>query len=270
ERAFNNFFPASGNGTLAFEDLWPGQGDYDFNDLVTDYRFKMVTNASNHIVEIFGTFIIKAFGASLHNGFGFQFPTTNINQAQLEASGYQLTSGYITLGSNGLENGQAKPTFILWDDCHDLMPHPGTGTGVNTTPGASYVTPETVEIYVEFTNCSYTLAQLDIGNFNPFLMVGLTRGHEVHLPDYPPTSLVDPSWFGQAQDNSIPSQGRYYKTETNLPWAISIYESFDYPKEKADIVNAYNHFVEWATSGGSSYPDWYQNKPGYRNNSLIY
>lgn len=70
------------------------------------------------------------------------------------------------------------------------------------------------------TSGSYTLAQLDIGNFNPFLIVGLTRGHEVHLPDYTPTTLVDPSWFGQAQDNSIPLQGKYYKTEGNLPWAF--------------------------------------------------
>jgi len=33
-RAFINFFPAAGYGSLAFEDLWPGKGDYDFNDLV--------------------------------------------------------------------------------------------------------------------------------------------------------------------------------------------------------------------------------------------
>ena len=269
-RAFDNYFPANGYGTLAYEDLWPGKGDYDFNDLVTDYRFKMVTNASNHLVEIFGTFIIKAFGASLHNGFGFQLPNENISQAHLEASGYQLTAGYINLGSNGLENGQVKPTFILWDDYFNIMPHPGSGIGVNTTPGSPYVNPETVEIYIEFTAGSYTLAQLDIHNFNPFLIVGLTRGHEVHLPDYLPTSLVDPSWFGQAQDNSIPSQGRYYKTAGNLPWAINIYESFAYPKEIVDIVNVYNHFVEWATSGGTSYPDWYQDKPGYRNASNIY
>merc|ERR1711991_317750 len=34
DRSFNNFFPASGYGTLAFEDLWPARGDYDFNVLV--------------------------------------------------------------------------------------------------------------------------------------------------------------------------------------------------------------------------------------------
>ena len=34
-RAFNNYYPARDTyGTLAYEDLWPHRGDYDFNDLV--------------------------------------------------------------------------------------------------------------------------------------------------------------------------------------------------------------------------------------------
>ena len=35
DKAFNNFSPsANSSGKLVFEDLWPSQGDYDFNDLV--------------------------------------------------------------------------------------------------------------------------------------------------------------------------------------------------------------------------------------------
>ncbi|MEI7983781.1 MAG: LruC domain-containing protein, partial [Bacteroidota bacterium] len=113
-RAFDNYYPASGFGTLAFEDLWPGKGDYDFNDLVCDYRFKTVTNASNKVVEIFSTFVIKAFGATLHNGFGFQLNDA-INPAHLAVTGYSLTSGYITLSGNGTEAGQTRPTVIVFD-----------------------------------------------------------------------------------------------------------------------------------------------------------
>ncbi|MBC8315447.1 MAG: LruC domain-containing protein [Bacteroidales bacterium] len=270
DRAFDHFYPATGFGTLAYEDLWPGQGDYDFNDLITDYRFQMVTNASNNLVEIFGTFIIKAFGATLHNGFGFQFANSNISQSHLNVTGHDLTAGIISNGANGLENGQTIPTIILFDDYFDLMQHPGSGIGINTTPGSPYVTPHTVNIYIGFTGGTYTLAQLDIADFNPFMFVSQTRGHEIHLPDYAPTSLVDPSIFGSAQDNSIPSQGKYYKTESNLPWAINIYESFDYPQEKIDIITVYHHFVEWAVSGGIDYPDWYQDNAGYRDNTKIY
>jgi LruC domain-containing protein len=270
-RAFNNYYPAPGYGTLAYEDLWPGKGDYDFNDLVCDYRFTTVTNASNKVVEIFATFVIKAFGASLHNGFGFQFANDNVNPAHLDVSGYNIGAGsYITLEANGLESGQSRPTVIVWDDVFRLMQWPGTGIGVNTEPGAPYVSPVTVDVYIGFTSQTYTLAQVGIDQYNPFLIVNLNRDVEVHLPDFPPTSLADQSVFGTGQDNSNPATGRYYKTSGNLPWAINIYESFAYPKEKTEITKAYNHFVEWAESNGILYPDWYQNNPGYREDSNIY
>ena len=270
DRAFNNYYPAEGNGTLAYEDLWPGRGDYDFNDLVCDYRFKMVTNASNKLVEGFGTFIIRALGASFHNGFGYQLANDNVAESDITVSGYDLQEGYISLNANGLENGQSKPTIIVYDNSFNIMQYPGQGIGVNTTPSAPYVEPDTLVIIMTFTPDTYTLAQIDIPNFNPFIIIDMNRGMEVHLPDYPPTDLADVTYFGTHQDDSDPTTGKYYKTENNLPWAINIYESFDYPKEKVDIINAYNHFVEWAESNGVSYPDWYKNTSGYRNENNIY
>jgi len=270
-RAFNNYYPASGYGTLAFEDLWPAKGDYDFNDLVCDYRFKTVTNASNKVVEVFSTFIIKAFGAGMHNGFGFQFPTDQVLQSQLTVTGYNIATGsYITLGANGLEAGQVKPTIIVYDDAYRLMQNPGYGIGVNTDPNAPYVTPDTVVVHIAFAPNTYTIPQVGIDQFNPFIIVSKNRDKEVHLPNYPPTSLADQSLFGQADDTSDPGIGRYYKTSNNLPWAINIYESFDYPIERVVITSAYNHFVDWAESGGTLFPDWYQDNSGYRNDSRIY
>ena len=269
-RAFNNYYPAPGPGTLAYEDLWPSKGDYDFNDLVIDYRFKTVTNASNMVVEIFGTFTIKAFGASYHNGFGFQLANSTVNPAHMTVTGSHLMHGIVSLGANGLELGQTRPTVIVYDDAFDLMPHPGAGIGVNTTPGAPYVTPYTMTMHMVFSPVSYTMVQVDIEHFNPFIIVNHNRGREVHLPDYLPTSLAIPSYFGTFDDDTNLGIGKYYKTTNNLPWAINIYESFAYPVEKVEITNAYNHFVEWAESGGTLYPDWYMNLPGYRNVYNIY
>ncbi|MBE0647283.1 MAG: LruC domain-containing protein [Bacteroidales bacterium] len=271
DRAFDNFEPASGYSTLGFEDLWPGMGDYDFNDLVCDYRFQTVTNASNKVVEIFGTFVIKAFGASMHNGFGFQFANDNVSQAHLDVSGYHLEAGsYISLESNGLESGQAKPTIIVFDNAFHLMQYPGSGTGVNTVKSAPYVTPETVNIYIEFTSPIYSIAQVAIAQFNPFMIADLDRDVEIHLPDYPPTTLADQTLFGTGKDDSNPLIGRYYKTANNLPWAIKITESFAYPKEEVQIVAAYNHFVEWAESNGVLFTTWYEDIDDNRNDSNIY
>jgi LruC domain-containing protein len=263
-----NNFPAIGFGTIAFEDLWPYKGDYDMNDLVLDYKFVINSNTNNYIDKVVGTFVIKAFGASLENGFGFQLPGI-ANASDLTVSGYSLTDGFINLSSNGTETGQAKPTIIVYDNAFKQMTSPG-GIGVNTDPSQPYVTPKTLTITINFKPNTYTLTDLDIANFNPFLIVNKVRGVEVHLPDYAPTSLANTSLFGTGDDNSSVSQNRYYKTVNNLPWAINTYGQFDYPKEKVDISQVYLHFAAWATSEGTLYPDWYKDLPGYRNASLIY
>ena len=264
-----NNFPATGYGTLAFEDLWPGKGDYDFNDLVLDYKFVITTNTSNMVEQLEATFIIKAFGATLENGFGFQLPDA-IDPADLTVSGYSLTENYITLNGNGTEAGQSKPTIIVYDNAFNEMAHPGVGIGVNTDPAAPYVSPVTLNLTIGFPENTYSYAELDIANFNPFLIVDLNRGVEVHLPDYPPTDLADQSLLGTMEDSSDPGTERYYKTENNLPWAINIYENFDYPKEKVSIINAHLKFAEWAESSGTEYQDWYLDLNDYRNDSNIY
>jgi LruC domain-containing protein len=207
-------------------------------------------------------------GAGLENGFGFQL-AEDIDQTTLTVTGSHITAGYITLDGNGVESGQSKTTIIVFDNANNEMTSPG-GIGVNTTPGLAYVTPVSIEIHIAFPADTYTSADLDIPNFNPFLIVNQNRGIEVHLPDYLPTDLVDDSYFGTVNDDSDPTIGNYYKTENNLPWAINIYESFDYPTEKTSIENAYLKFVDWATSSGGSFDDWYQDINGYRNESNIY
>ena len=264
-----NLYPATGFGTLAYEDLWPGKGDYDFNDLVIDYQFEITTTTSNYVESMVGTFVIKAVGATLENGFGFQL-ASGITPSDLTVSGYSLKENIITLESNGTESGQTIPTIIVFDNAFQEMTHPGTGIGINTTEGAPYVTPITLTINIVFEPDTYTYNDLDISSFNPFIFVNLDRTVEVHLPNYAPTALADQALFGTANDNSDPGSNRYYKTENNLPWAINIYESFDYPKEKQQIVWAYLKFAEWAENNGATFQDWYKDLTGYRNSSLIY
>jgi Surface adhesin CshA repetitive domain len=94
----NNNFPATGFSTLAFEDLWPYKGDYDMNDLVLDYKFEISANSGNYVDKVVGTFVIKAFGATLENGFGFQLPGI-AKASDLTVSGYSLKENFINLGS---------------------------------------------------------------------------------------------------------------------------------------------------------------------------
>ncbi|MBN1198576.1 MAG: LruC domain-containing protein, partial [Bacteroidales bacterium] len=267
-RAYNVYYPTSGTfNTLAFEDNWPAKADYDFNDLVIDYQYQQVTNADNELVDLYGKFVIRAIGASFENGFGFEM---EVNPSLIDnVTGFSLTEGYIALLGNNSESGQTKGTIIVTDNAFTQLPHPGGGTGVNTTPGAPYVTPDTLEIAISFTQ-AVTIAQAGSPPYNPFLIVNKIRGREVHLPDDPPTSLADPQYFGMDDDDSDPLTGKYYKTATNLPWALNIPYEFAYPKEEAVIIQAYLFFADWAESAGASHSNWYLDVSGNRDSQFIY
>lgn len=268
-RAFNNYSPVVGFNTLAFEDLWPSRGDYDFNDLVLDYRFKIVTNSNNKVSEVYGTFVVKAIGAAQKNGFGFQLPGTGIADSDVEVEGIRLKENFINLNQNGTEAGQDKITVIVFDNVNKILLGQG-GFGVNVSADASYVQPDTTTVSVIFKPNTYSITEVGIDDFNPFLIVSHNRGREIHLPDKPPTNLADPTFFNSNDDNSNPSLGKYYRTNTNLPWAIRISPGFDPTFEKDQITVAYLKFTPWVESSGSQFTDWYLSKTGYRDESKIF
>jgi len=268
-RAFDNFYPATDYGTLACEDLWPWYGDYDFNDLILGYRFKTVTNASNEVVEIFATFIVRANGAGLHNGFGFELPDAESTIASnIVVTGYSHNHGLVTInGTSHLETGQTNPVIIAFDDTYDLMP------GIfNTIPGNATAAIDSVVITINVTGGGpYDEGDFSLGTWNPFLFIDATRGREVHQLDYPPTDLMNITYFGMGSDASIPASDIYYQTSNHLPWMLDFPTNFKYASEYNDINTAYLHFSEWAESGGTTYTDWYSNTgAGYRNTANIY
>lgn len=278
-KAYNNFRPASGFSSIAFEDLWPSFGDSDFNDLVVDFKLNFVTNAAGQLVEMNNLFVIRAIGASQKNGFGFQLKNIAPN-AVVSTSGDVLTTNMVSKASNGVETGHNNATFIVIDNAFAKLPGVGSGfTGANTNPEAPWVQPDTIFFNVVFMNqgvypiggpVSFYNFLNDPQHFNPFMIINLNRGREVHLPDYPHTSLANPALFGTYDDDTQPALNKYYKSKNNIPWAIMLNDQFDYPIEKSDIINSHLKFKNWAEGNGAIYQDWFQNMPGYRNQQKIY
>ena len=69
--------------------------------------------------------------------------------------------------------------------------------------------------------------------------------------------MAGTSHWGTYDDDSNPATDRYFKTSNNLPWAINIATSWDYPIELCQITHAYLFFAAWAQSGGNSNTTWY-------------
>jgi len=269
DRAYDNYYPATGFGTIAFEDNWPAYGDYDLNDLVMGYKFKIVSNAQHNVVEIFNTMLLRANGAGMENGFGYQLP--NVNPTSIRSvTGTGDQTGY-TIGANGTETGNpTNATIIVFDRSHRYMNEWNTQLGVAPVPAYQF------DIYLEFMKNgvpgpggAISVTNLNIAQWNPFLVVNGQRGREVHLPNYLPTDQADVTLFGTGDDDT--RIGHYYKSKTNLPWALDIYGQFDYPAEHMDISLTYLHFGAWVESSGSKFLDWWSNKgTGYRDNAKIY
>ncbi|MGH1365739.1 MAG: LruC domain-containing protein [Calditrichia bacterium] len=262
-KAFISYGPAKDVfATIAFEDNWPERGDYDFNDLVLDYNFKLISNASNELVELEADLVVRAAGAAFQNGFGIQLPFAPSDVAAV--TGSRLTDGYINVEPNGLESGQSLATLIIFDNTNNLL----GGSIVNTDPSEAPIDP--VELEIVITMANPVANALLAPPFNPFLIVNKERGREVHLPDMKPTDLADASLFGTGVDDSNINAGRIYRTARHLPWAINVNEKWDYPVERVDIVDAHLKFPAWAQSSGANFQQWYQNKNGYRNATNIY
>jgi len=264
-RAFNVYYPNQTDwGTFAFEDLWPGTGDYDFNDLILDYQFKSVLNASNELVEFYTDYSVRAIGASLTNGFAFMLPGDPLNIATI--TGTNITENYLSLNANGTEQNQTNSVIFLFDNAFNMIGSSGSSF-INTKTDVDYVEPDTNQLYVFYTN---PVVNPVSAPYNPFIVVDKTRGIEVHLAGEVPTALADQALFGTWADDSDPATGKYYQTVNNLPWAIDLPVKFDYPVEQVQIIDAYNYFQSWGESGGTLYTDWYEDLAGYRNNQNVY
>jgi LruC domain-containing protein len=259
-RAFNYQFPEPGSHiTIMFEDLWPGKGDYDFNDLVISVSGSEVANADNDIVETYINLDVKAVGASLENGFGWQY--ANIPPSAIEqVSGFVLgTNSNIVLNSNGTEAGQDSAVIIAIENFEDVINRAG-GSMYNTVDNGNAGVSDVVTVHVLFGETNPLPRELfsngDI--YNIFLIKNQQRGTEIHLPDREPTDLMTYP-FGEFQDTSDPLTGRYYKTASGLPWAMIIYDQFAWPLETIPIIEAYPDFASWAQSGGTNDTLWYAN-----------
>ncbi|GGD58537.1 LruC domain-containing protein [Emticicia aquatilis] len=266
-RAFTSYTPSKTTfASLAYEDLWPSKGDYDFNDLVLDYQVQEVYNANNQVVDVKVRTVVRAVGASLKNGWGIQLPIEP--SAIKKVSGQSLKNGYIKTLANGTEAEQSNAVIMIFDDAFNQIRRVGADF-VNTVEGQPYSKGDTLNVAIEFAS-PIASSKLGTAPYNPFLVVNYERGKEIHLPNYAPTDKADAKLFGTSHDRSNPAKNTYYKNWKNLPWAIQVPVSFDYPYEKQEILKGHLMFSKWAESGGTQYADWYLDKTGYRSKANIY
>ncbi len=237
-KAIANYYPLLGRQFLAFEDLWPAQGDYDFNDLVLSNQVEYSYNKHGKMVEATVRIQINAMGAGIPSGVGVKL---------YDAKGKPLSGNIVaSFTGEGREDAGVENGFILFDNVRDGFDHYFTNTSHNSTGE-----PKEFEFSITFEpNASPLYLVPDIYMFRTS-----DRGREIHLPGTPATEEANTSYFGTQEDDN-----GTYRTKNGLPWALELLTPanyyFKHPLEKVDIVSAYPYFQTWAESSGSRYIGW--------------
>ena len=266
-----HFPSASGYVTLAYEDNWPETADYDMNDLVLRYRITEVLKGGL-VAKVTISGQLVAVGASYHSGFAVRL--SGINDELIDFTKTQLYYNTALQGSDPQESDMSEASFILINDA----------TAVSSYECSYFRTQndcrENVGLEFEL-NFSFTApiatASMPAMPYDPFLFAtpgyyhgpsfaqAPGRSYEVHLADQAPTESFDTNFFTLAQDTSDPSSDRYFKTINNMPWALLIYDEWQWPRERVDLTTAYPDFADYTTYGGISNTDWYESSNAVDN-----
>lgn len=228
-------------GSLAFEDNWPKEGDYDMNDVVLYFSSTVVKDIEKqNLVRTVTTFTPVNNGATFKNGFGFQLD--NIDAKKVSSIRISREGNII---GESFEPEADKPVAILFSDIKPVLNKP-------------------ITVVIEHSKYAGVKEENAYPPFNPFIFVN-DRSHEVHLAGYKPTSLADESLRGTESDLKIDSDGKemYYISKDNMPFAIYISGiEFQWPSESTSIIEYYPSFKLWRDSSGTSNTDWYLHPKG--------
>jgi len=264
-KAYSTRTPSSGFATLIYEDLYPGVGDADYNDLVVKYAYEKVKNGFGEVQSIVGTFHFTARGSVLDHSFGIAFrdlPATTNGQVKLQrysaknsSLGTVITSALSSYGSVNADGSSYICIKNIVASTVNLLPGINSPYANTSRPQAEQE-PASAKIIVEF---STPVDESLIGNapFDSFIEVdnGYTK-IDIHLPG-------KEGFVGRPSHLPNETDSDSFMTDDGWPWVLHVPTDFRYPLESVPIgntpgnISAYTDFREWVQSDGVNKTDWY-------------
>ncbi|KZX00500.1 hypothetical protein JL49_11475 [Pseudoalteromonas luteoviolacea] len=251
-RSHSQYFPSETTvSTLAYEDNWPQRGDYDMNDLVVKQRIQTTLDPDNLVSGFILHGWITARGAAFENGYGLRIMGSTpdlIESASITIDGQSF--------DKSVEEFQSNAVLQLWSSTQVFTQTGQSGqcSHFNTVKTCNYFEPVPFTLDVTFAESQ---ASLNVSDMDFFIFRTADRTIEVHMADYPPTDLFDQTRFGKVDDTSDANSNRYFRTADNLPWALTVSEEWNYPREYIDVLWAYPDYETWVESSGEQAQNWY-------------
>jgi LruC domain-containing protein len=238
------YAPGQGvSGLVLFEDLWPNNGDLDFNDQTVAYNYEFLLDSAGKVVTMKASFNVLAVGAHLHNGLYLHLPLTRAGRAVtvVDQDGYSVSP----LAS---ETDLVIPVLA---DTRSLF----TGQGfVNTEANLPVEAVRPLNLTITFADGAPLVHSLS--PFDLFIARSTDFTYQIHMPQFAGTDAMNTTLFGKGNDRSTVG-GVHFINENGLPFALAIPDVVAWPQETVRIDLVYPDIAGFASSGGSSNKDWY-------------
>ena len=255
----------SGWTSVAFEDNWPFEGDYDMNDLVVNLRTS-VSKIDGKVTQVNIAGELTAVGTKYRNGFGIRLPDVLRDEIDEDNINYTINNRVIN-NFSPLEAGRYEAIFILAYN---------TWSYVDAGEGCTYYRTEAgcgsdVQMRFNLTIPMKEPIESDIsGVFDPFLFAtpGASHGdhftsppgrsYEIHLKNHHATEAFDYTLMDfSGQDASNPDNRHFFQTTNGMPWAMELGSEWKHPIESRDLTHAYPQFPSYVQSEGAENPSWF-------------
>ena len=236
-------------GVVFFEDMWPQDGDRDFNDAVLAYNYTFALGLDGDVKAIQLNVTVLAAGASLRSAVLLRLPNVPASAAgriTRNVSG----QGEVSLSA---EPGEQDLVIRVVPDIKELFPD-GAGY-VNTVPGAASVPVRPVSVTIELNGP--VALELGYAPFDLFIARVGDDGHQIHQAAYPGTARMNTALFGTEDDKSNATLKTYFVNAQGLPFALHVPTLVPWATESVSLDHLYPAIISFAASGGTRGADWY-------------
>ncbi|WCL50089.1 LruC domain-containing protein [Leptospira sp. GIMC2001] len=230
-RATKIRIPSESYYTIAYEDLYPKQGDADFNDYVIRVINEEDLNKEGKVVRIRGEYTHVAKGAGYNHTLNLRLPSVVAGDYTLRRS---KPNGDVYFEESKRLNSQ---------DVINLLP------SSNTT-----ITQSNTDASQTFTEGDTATWELILDEPVPLLTLGKAP-YDLYI--YVQNTKLEVHFLGLYKNADGTDQ---YLDPAGFPWAFLVPGEFEWPLEKANMHSAYPNFNQWYTSAGTIFSDWYKTK----------
>ncbi|MBK8396493.1 MAG: LruC domain-containing protein [Leptospiraceae bacterium] len=221
-------YPPSGYYTISYEDLYPKQGDADFNDYTIRVRYEEDLNENGEVVRIRGYYQHVAKGAGYNHILRLNLPGIN-------SSDYTLKR----LTSEDVVEYQTSGTSVPFSGIEILPASNTTISSSNSKTGQTFQIGKKAEFEAILKT---PIAKTTLGSvpYDLYIYV-LNTKLEIHFA-------------GRYKNADGTDQ---YLDSKGFPWAVMIPGNWKWPYEKTDARTSYSKFQSWYESKGTLDLDWY-------------